>query len=88
MVATTVSYDGFRADMWSLGVCLYCLFHDTEIPFGGKDVQELIRNVTQREPPPCAHMPAKARDLMMRLLSKSPSARPTAAAVLQVRLKH
>ena len=49
-------YDLCIADVWSVGVCLYCLFNQTGLPFKGKDARELLRNVTMKSPPTLLHL--------------------------------
>ena len=73
-------YDLRAADVWALGVCLYCLFNHTGLPFRAKDARSLLQAVTQKDPPPPAHLSANGSALLRALLSKRPDARPTAAA--------
>ena len=81
-LARSGQYDGMPADIWSCGVSLYCLFNQTSLPWGGRDINALAVNVQRREPPPCPHMPIQAQYLMTQLLKKSPAARPTAQQAL------
>ena len=73
-------FDLCAADVWSLGICFYCLFNHTGLPFRGKNAEELLRNVVAKEPPELVHLSKNGSALMRSLLSKEASSRPTAAA--------
>ena len=73
-------FDLLAADVWSLGVCLYCLFNNTGLPFRAKDAKDLLRMVTSREPPPLDHLSGSGTQLLAALLAKRPADRPTASA--------
>lgn len=75
----TGAFDPYPADVYAMGVCLFCLFNDGEIPFRGSDLQELIQNVRTAAIPSARRMPSAARELLVRLMAKAPSMRPTAA---------
>lgn len=79
----TGDVDAMAADMWSAGVTLFCLFNAAEIPFTGKDIQELIRNVRAQPTPPLSHASRGCAQLIEKLLTKSPTARLTAALAMQ-----
>lgn len=82
-VAGQGSFDLLAADMWAVGVSLYCLLNESRLPFTGKDARELMANVSAREPPRLNHC-KMAEHLMRSLLAKAPEARPVA----QVALRH
>lgn len=75
--AASDAFDPFPVDMWALGVCLYCLFQEGAIPFGGKDVKELAANIQKAPTPPVLHLSAGGRDLLQQLLNKAARMRPT-----------
>lgn len=75
--------DAMAADMWSAGVTLFCLFNAAELPFTGKDVAELIRNVHAKPTPRLSHVGNGCAQLMDKLLTKAPTARLTAAAAMK-----
>jgi serine/threonine protein kinase len=81
--ARTGDYDAMAADMWSVGVALYCLFNEAELPFLGKDIHELVRNVQNQQTPFLPHMSRPASNLLLKLLSKSAPQRPTAHIALR-----
>mmetsp|Transcript_2888 Transcript_2888/g.5037 ORF Transcript_2888/g.5037 Transcript_2888/m.5037 type:complete len:355 (-) Transcript_2888:37-1101(-) len=75
-------YDPRKADMWSLGVLLYCLAM-REYPFDGESDQEIHslaktaqESYSQQQWQYFSH---ETRMLITALLSKSPESRPTAA---------
>lgn len=76
--AQTGDYDALAADMWSVGVTLYCLFNAAALPFTGKDIHELRVRVVSHEPPPARHMGKAPRELCKWMMTKAPWARPTA----------
>ena len=79
---------GPKADMWSLGVCLYVMLSGSP-PFEGDGEGEIFDNILYREPDmssdpwPSVSTPAKA--LVRTLLQKNPDRRPEPKAVLQHR---
>ena len=69
------------ADIWALGVALYCLFNGSSLPFSGRDANELVANVTAREAPRL-HC-RMAEPLMRNLLNKNPDERPSVQSALR-----
>ena len=78
--ANTGDFDALAADMWSVGVTLYCLFNGGALPFTGRDIHELRRKVVGTEPPlaKCMHADRQPTGLCAMLMAKSPLRRPTA----------
>ena len=66
-------YDLLPADIWSLGICLYCLFNQSGLPFRGKDANELLRNAATRPHPPLAHLSRNGTDLLNQVQASSAS---------------
>ena len=69
------------ADVWAMGVALYCLFNSSALPFSGRDANELMANVTAREAPRL-HC-RMAEPLMRNLLCKNPGGRPSVQSALR-----
>ncbi len=69
-----------RSDIFSAGVCLYELLAIRE-PFRGRNIDETFQNIRSMTPPtpsersPDRQIPKAADDVVMRTISKSPSAR-------------
>ncbi|EPY18995.1 protein kinase [Strigomonas culicis] len=75
---------GRAADMWSLGVLLYeCM--TSRMPFAGRQLEALQRSILAEDPPPIlGSYSGELRDLVQRLLSKEPTARPDSMALLHL----
>ena len=74
-------YDGYKADMWALGIVLYRLLCG-RFPFTGNTDQELYLCIVYNEAKFPGSVSKKARGLVGRLLDKSPGNRPSAQEVL------
>lgn len=68
-----------RSDLYSLGIMLY-LMAAGRLPFGGRDVFEVMRAQQADEPPPLpTHVNSRYADLCRRLLQKDRDSRPGSA---------
>gem|GEM_PF-4526970 len=76
---------GPQSDLYALGVLLYELLSG-EQPFKGTDVSNLLKEILLGEVQPLSQrspaLPAALSELVMRLLSREPSARPPSAAAV------
>jgi [calcium/calmodulin-dependent protein kinase] kinase len=75
-VAHHGNVSGKAADIWSMGVTLYCLRYG-RIPFCRFGVLEMYEAIKRDEPAIPADEGAEFRDLMARILDKDPARRIT-----------
>jgi len=69
-------YSGFAADVWSIGIILYCLVAGY-LPFEGKEKKEQAYNIQNRQLtfPPSMQQQPQLVDLLTSLLQKDPQKR-------------
>ena len=77
-IARHGSVSGRAADIWSMGVTLYCLRYG-RIPFEQDNIMDLYESIRTMEPDLGEEQDPHFRDLMQRLLEKSPEKRITMA---------
>lgn len=74
---------GAKADVWSLGVLAYEVLCGCR-PFGGNDNEELRRKVLSAEVPPFPdEVRGELRDIILSMLRKNPSERPSIKDLLR-----
>ncbi|EPS37616.1 hypothetical protein H072_8658 [Dactylellina haptotyla CBS 200.50] len=69
-------YDGRAADIWSMGVCLYCFFYG-RLPFDNDSIMELYESIREDEVQYTDDTPPELLDLFRKLLQKDPKNRIT-----------
>lgn len=70
-IITDEGYEGFFADMWSLGVLLYCMLERT-VPFKAMNMEDLHKLIKLGEFDYPVEISAEAKDLINGLLRINP----------------
>jgi len=70
------SYDGVKADLWSLGVVMYGLL-TAGYPFTGKTNDEIVEKIVIAKYEPCRFLTRRAEELLKKLLEVDPNKRIT-----------
>ncbi|CBZ50377.1 putative protein kinase [Neospora caninum Liverpool] len=74
-------YDGFAADIWSLGVVLYAMLHGG-YPFRGNGLKDLYAKILQGDFPLSMHLSDAAQQLLCGMLTLQPVDRLTIEEIL------
>ncbi|KAK6350679.1 hypothetical protein TWF718_003864 [Orbilia javanica] len=69
-------YDGRAADIWSMGVCLYCFFYG-RLPFDHDGIMELYESIREEEIQYTDDTPPELLNLFHRILERDPTKRIT-----------
>jgi len=62
------AYNGYNRDLWSLGVCLFCMLVG-HVPFGGRTKKELKSNIIKGRYDIPEYISLEAKDLIQGLLN-------------------
>ena len=80
-IVRKAEYNGFKVDVWALGVVLYVLLTG-RFPFKAKTEKELFARIQTGQFLPPVQMNFDAKRLITRMLSVEPSKRPTATELM------
>ena len=75
-------YNGFKADIWALGVVLHVMMTG-RFPFVGKTEKDLFARIQTGQFLPPVQMNFDAKRLIQRMLSLEPAKRPSASEILR-----
>lgn len=84
-IMTGRAYDPFKADIWSMGVTIYCLATG-RIPWISTSVEALKRSITSGTVPFPREFPQELRTIISAMLRHRPEERPTAQQILQLKI--
>jgi len=74
--SSSCGFSGRAADIWSLGVTLFCLVCGY-LPFPGSSVMEVYEKIKSQDPDIPSNISAELQDLIQRMLIKDPAERLT-----------
>lgn len=74
--SSSCGFSGRAADIWSLGVTLFCLVCGY-LPFPGSSVMEVYEKIRSQDPDIPSNISAELQDLIQRMLIKDPAERLT-----------
>jgi serine/threonine protein kinase len=80
-VISAIKYEGKMADIWSLGILLYCMVTAT-LPWSSDNQLELFRQIREADVEIPTHLSASLQDLLTSMLQRNPLSRPTIKQVL------
>jgi len=84
LAGSTAREDPFAADVWALGVCLYC-FVFGRLPFVGSCVLDISNAIVQEtvKYSPAVHISRELRDLFGAIFQKEPAKRITLKGIME-----
>lgn len=74
-------YDGIAADVWSMGICLYCMLCGT-LPYRDDDI-DVLRNGMTEKLKFVKHVSKDCRELLRQIVNSDPNARPCISTILR-----
>ena len=79
---------GFASDVWGIGICLYFILSEGQLPFSGRDTRTLLRSIRRASLPMSSATWAltseDAKTVVRTLLAASPKQRPMAEEVMKM----
>jgi len=75
-----IPYNGKLTDVWAMGIILYTLLVG-DYPFVGDDIGALYKQIVYKTPHFPSHVSKQAKDLIRRMVTKSPALRISLSGV-------
>ena len=85
--SSVVNYDGKKADIWSLGICLYYMVCGDN-PFNGEDREKFIDNLIHKDLEVPEGVSPLFQDFIYRILDKNPETRLTIQQIKEHKWLH